>query len=62
MKGYKIHYGEFGHDCWGAREWCGWYDYDNVVYTDYNKCKEVLSNAKKQFLDREFEIYEVEIK
>ena len=62
MKGYKIHYGEIGHDCWGAREWCGWYDYDNVVYTDYNKCKEVLSNAKEQFLDREFEIYEVEIK
>ena len=47
MKGYKIHYGEVGHDCYGAREWCGWYDYDNVVYTDYNKCKEVLSNAKK---------------
>ena len=39
-----------------------WYDYDNVVYTDYNKCKEVLYNAKEQFLDREFEIYEVEIK
>lgn len=62
MKGYKIHYGEVGHDCYGAREWFGWYDYDNVVYTDYNKCKKVLSNAKKQFLDREFEIYEVEIK
>lgn len=62
MKGYKIHYGEVGHDCWGAREWYGWYDYDNVVYTDYNKCKEVLSNVKEQFLDREFEIYEVEIK
>jgi hypothetical protein len=22
MKGYKIRYGEYGHDCWGASE-CG---------------------------------------
>ena len=54
MKGYKIHYGEVGHDCCGARERCSWYDYDNVVYTDYNKCKEVLYNAKEQFLDSFF--------
>ena len=34
MKGYKIHYGEYGHDCWGKSEWCGWYEYDNKVYLD----------------------------
>lgn len=62
MKGYKIHYGEVGHDCWGAREWFGWYNYDNVVYTDWNKCNNVMQDAKEQFLDRDFEIYEVEIK
>ena len=62
MKGYKIHYGEVGHDCWGAREWYGWYDYDNVVYTEKKKCKEVYFDAKEQFPDKDFEIYEVEIK
>lgn len=60
--GYKIHYGEYGHDCWGAREWCGWYEYDNVVYTDFKKCQEVRDDAKEQFPDIDFEIYEIEIK
>ena len=62
MKGYKIHYGEVGHDCWGAREWFGWYNYDNVVYTDWSKCNDVMQDAREQFPDRDFEIYEVEIK
>ena len=61
MKGYKIHYGEIGHDCWGAREWFGWTDYDRVVYTNIKKCKEVMEDAQEQFPDMEFEIYEVEI-
>ena len=46
MIGYKIHYGEYGHDCWGAREWFGWTEYDNVVYklvyqTIYLYCMQV---------------------
>jgi hypothetical protein len=59
MKGYKIHYGEV---CWGAREWSGWYNYDNVVYTDWSECNDVMQDVKEQFPDRDFEIYEVEIK
>lgn len=62
MIGYKIHYGEYGHDCWGAREWFGWTEYDNVVYKDIKKCQEVRDDAKEQFPDRDFEIYEIEIK
>ena len=23
MTGYKIHYGDYGYDCWGRPEWCG---------------------------------------
>ena len=34
MIGYKIHYGEYGHDCWGASEWYGWFDYENKIYTN----------------------------
>jgi len=62
MMGYKIRYGEYGHDCWGASEWFGWYDYDNVVYTNYNECEQVLKDAKEQFPYKEFEIYELNIK
>jgi hypothetical protein len=61
MIGYKIRYGEYGHDCWGAREWFGWYDYDNVVYLKYEKAEKVMEDAKKQFPDRSFEIYETKV-
>lgn len=59
MIGYKIHYGEYGHDCWGAREWFGWTEYDNVVYKDLKKCQEVRDDAQEQFPDRDFEIYKI---
>lgn len=59
MVGYKIHYGEYGHDCWGAREWFGWTEYDNVVYKDLKKCQEVRDDAQEQFPDRDFEIYKI---
>ena len=62
MIGYKIHYGEYGHDCWGAREWFGWTEYDNVVYKDFKKCQEIMKDAKEQFPFHDFEIYDVEIK
>lgn len=61
MKGFKIHY----KDKEGLiidSEWFEWYEYDNIVYTDINKCRNVCLNAKEQFPDRIFEIYEVEIK
>lgn len=61
MIAYKIHYGEYGHDCWGAPEWCGWYDYDNVTYLKYDSAEKVMEDAKEQFPDRNWEIYETEI-
>lgn len=61
MTGYKIRYGEYGHDCWGASEWFGWYEYDNVVYTNEDKAIEVMEDIQEQFPNREFEIYEVNI-
>lgn len=61
MKGYKIHYGEIGHDCWGAREWFGWYDYDNIVYIKYKSAEKIMEDAKEQFPDKNWEIYETEI-
>lgn len=61
MIGYKIHYGEYGHDCWGAREWFGWFDYENKIYTNKDQAIKVMEDAKEQFPYHEFEIYEVEI-
>lgn len=61
MTGYKIRYGEYGHDCWGASEWFGWYEYNNVVYANNNKATQIMEDAQEQFPDKEFEIYEVNI-
>ncbi len=61
MKGYKIRYGEYGHDCWGASEWFGWYEYDNKVYKSCEKCQEAINRAKVKYPDRTFEMYEIEI-
>lgn len=61
MTGYKIRYGEYGHDCWGKPEWCGWYDYDNVVYLRYETAEKITEDAKEQFPDRNYEIYETTI-
>ena len=47
MIAYKIHYGEYGHDCWGAPEWCGWYDYDNVTYLKYESAEKVMEDVKE---------------
>ena len=58
MTGYKIRYGEYGHDCWGKPEWCGWYDYDNVVYLRYETAEKIIEDVKEQFPDRNYEIYE----
>lgn len=62
MNGFKIHYGEYGHDCWGKPEWCGWYEYDNVIYVNEDTANKMLLEAKKKYPDRQFELYEVEIK
>ena len=62
MIGYKIHYGEYCRDCSNAREWFRWTEYDNVIYKDFKKCQEVRDDAKEQFPNRNFEIYEIEIK
>ena len=61
MTGYKIHYGDYGYDCWGRPEQCGWYEYDDVVYTNEDKAIEAMEDAKEQFPDREFELYEIEL-
>lgn len=61
MIGYKIHYGEYGHDCWGKSEWCGWYEYDNKVYTTQDKLNEAIKKAKIDHKNWEFDFYEVEI-
>ena len=61
MTGYKIRYGEYGHDCWGASEWFGWYEYNNVVYANHNKAIQIMEDAQEQFPDKEFKIYEVNI-
>ena len=61
MIGYKIHYGEYGHDCWGASEWYGWFDYENKIYTNKDQAIKVMEDAKEQFPYHEFEIYEIEI-
>lgn len=53
MTGYKIRYGE--------SEWFGWCEYNNVVYTNHNKAIQIMEDAKEQFPDKEFEIYEVNI-
>ena len=62
MTGYKIYYGNYGYDCWCIPEWCCWYEYDNQVYLDKSYCETVMEDIKEQFPDREFEIYEVEVK
>jgi len=61
MTGYKLKYGEYGHDCWGKAEWCGWFEYDNNVYTDKNKADQAKREAEMKHRDRNFELYEVNI-
>ena len=61
MVGYKIRYGEYGHDCWGASEWFGWYDLNDTIYITHEMAKEAYFNAKQEFPNRDFEIYEVKI-
>ena len=60
MIGYKIHYGEYDHDCWGKPEWCGWYEYDNVVYEDYCLAYYVMRDIQEHFSNYYFEKYEKE--
>lgn len=62
MIGYKIKYGEYGYDCWGKSEWCGWYEYDNIVYTNKDSADKALLEAEQKYHDREFKLYEVELK
>ena len=62
MTGYKIHYGNYGYDCWGKPEWCGWYEYDNVVYTNADKAIEAMEDAQEQFPNHKFELYEIDLK
>ena len=37
-------------------------EYDNVIYTNIDECRNACLDAQEQFPDRSFEIYEVEIK
>ena len=63
MIGYKIEYGEVGHDCWGARDffWIG--AWDDTVYLDKAYCEAIMENLAKEYQDdKEFRIKEVEIK
>lgn len=61
MIGYKLKYGEYGHDCWGKPEWCGWYGYDDNIYTSIDKVNEAKRIAEQKYHDREFKIFEVNI-
>ena len=61
MKGYKIRYADYGYDCWGKTEFTGYVDYDQVVYINYNKAVKIMEDAKKQFPNKDFSIYEIEI-
>ena len=61
MTGYKIYYGNYGYDCQCRSEWCCWYEYDNVVYTNEDKAIEAMEDAKEQFPEREFELHEIEL-
>lgn len=45
----------------GKSEWCGWYEYDNVVYTNKDKATKVMEDVQEQFPDRQFELYEIEL-
>ena len=62
MIGYKIRYGEYGHDCWGKREFCGWHDYEDIVYTNLDECKKVKSQYENTYKDCDWDIYEIKIK
>ena len=62
MIGYKIRYADYGYDCWGKTEFCGYVDYDNVVYLKYETAEKIKRDAKEQFPDRSFSIYEIEVK
>ena len=62
MIGYKIRYGDYDHDCWGKTEFCGWYDYEDVVYTNLDECKKVKAQYESQYGNRDWDIYEIEIK
>ena len=61
MIGYKIRYADYGYDCWGKTEFSGYVDYDQIVYTNYDKAVKIMETAKKQFPNKPFSIYEVEI-
>ena len=61
MTEYKIYYGNYVYDCWCIPEWCCWYEYDNVVYTNEDKAIEAMEDAKEQFPEREFELHEIEL-
>ena len=61
MNGYKIRYGEYGHDCWGASEWFGWYDYDDVIYTNFDEAKKNILDLMRKEPNKNFEIYKVQI-
>ena len=61
-KGYKIYYGEYDHDCWGKPEWCGWYEYDDTIYLNIDECKNDVRIAEQKHPDREFKVFEVNVK
>jgi len=61
MIGYKIRYADYGYDCWGKTEFSGYVDYDQIVYTNYDKAVKIMETAKDQFSNKSFSIYEVEI-
>ena len=56
-----MHYSKYGDDCWDKSEWCCLYEDDNGVYTNKEKAIESIEDAKEQFPDREFELYEIEL-
>ena len=53
MKIYKIYY----KDSEGIIN-----EYDRLNYIDKTKAEDVITNIKEQFPDKEFNIYEIEIK
>ncbi len=62
MIGYRIRYADYGYDCWGKTEFSGYVDYDGIVYLKYDTAKKVMQDAERQFPDREFSIYKIDVR
>ena len=57
MKIYQIIKGEYGYDCWGRIEFCGYTDVGNPWLT-YEKAKANIPNDGEEYLINTIEVNE----